>query len=288
MKDEVVGKGRISAQVVEDSITPSGSRLTTLQLTYPRFILAELNTHRVFSRNSSSSRAIPVSKMMDMVHHSPAMPVHWGKNEKGMQAREELESFEKRQAITCWISASERAIEFAKQMVTLGVHKQVVNRLLEPFQFTKTVLTSSEWDNFFELRHHEDADPNFFELARVIYIARQASMPVLLKPGEWHLPYVMDSERKILTKRERVIASTARCCRVSYLKHDGTNSTLKEDLDLHERLVGAQPRHSSPAEHQATPKGWFTSKRYSGNFSQDWVQYRKLIEFGKVASFLGK
>jgi hypothetical protein len=284
---EVVGKGRITAQVVEDSINKKGVRLTTLQLTYPRFILAELNTHRVFSRSTSSSRAIPTSKMIDQVYHSPAMPVHWGRNQKGMQAKEELDEFERRQAVSCWLGASKRATEHARLMSGTGVHKQVVNRILEPFLFAKTVITGTDWDNFFELRYHEDSDPNFFELARVIYTARDRSVPKLLKPGEWHVPYITDSERISLTLLEQVKTSSARCCRVSYLKHDGSFSTLKEDFELHDRLVGAVPRHSSPCEHQATPKGLFTFRKYSGNFDSSWVQYRKLIERRKVDNFLG-
>ncbi len=284
---EVTGKGRISATVIEDSISPKGVRLTTLQLVYPRFILAELNTHRVFSRSSASSRAIPTSKMIDAVSNSPAMPVHWGKNERGMQAKSELDEYDKRQAISCWLEASRRATETARLMAGTGVHKQVVNRILEPYMFAHTVVTSTEWSNFFELRLHEDADPNFYELARVIDMAMNGSYPRLLKPGQWHLPYVTDSEREFLSKKEAVMVSTARCCRVSYMKHDGNHSTLKEDIELHQRLVGANPKHSSPAEHQATPRGLFGSKKYAGNFSNSWVQYRKLIEFRKVDWFLG-
>lgn len=291
MNEEIVGKGHISAKVIEDSINSSGVRLITYQLLYPRFILAEVNTHRVFSRSSSSSRAIPVQKMIDQVSMKPAMPIHWGKNQKGMQAKEELEDFDKRQAMSTWLESAHRAVQSARMLASTGAHKQIVNRVLEPFQFTSTVLTSTFYDNFYELRYHEDAQPEFYELARVMHIAGVVSTPKELVSGQWHLPYITENERKSLSLKEQVTASTARCCRVSYLKHDGTFSTLAEDLELHDRLVGSIPRHSSPAEHQATPKGFMdrllTGSKYSGNFDKTWIQYRKVIEAVKVDKYVG-
>jgi thymidylate synthase ThyX len=82
----------ISAKIIADSISESeyGDRITTFELEYPRFIHGELMTHRLFSRNAASSRAIPINKMMDQVLTAPAMPVEWGLNKSGMQAEEML------------------------------------------------------------------------------------------------------------------------------------------------------------------------------------------------------
>lgn len=299
----------IEAKVIADSISPVGKRLTTLQLVYPRFIHAEFMTHRVFSRNASSSRAIPVARMIQQVWNNPAMPIHWGKNQARMQAKKELigEDLECTQA--SWMGAARDATRHATWMMLVGAHKQIVNRILEPFQHIHVVVTATEWDNFFELRLHEDAQPEIHELARVMKEAMDASTPVLLQPGEWHLPYVTvedtgafgaisgylncrdikqwrDSADKVWAVARQV--SAARCCRVSYLKHDGTNSTIEEDLALCERLAGARPIHASPFEHQATPDmmvpdidcgaHWQRSDLH-GNFV-GWVQHRKLIEQG--------
>lgn len=283
----------IEAKIIADSVSEEGKRITTLQLTYPRFIHSEFMTHRVFSRNASSSRAIPVKRMLEMVRNDPAMPVHWGKNQPGMQAHEQLVGVELDTAKALWIDAAESAAEIVEHMMGLGLHKQVANRILEPFQWIHVVLTATEFDNWDELRHHADADPNIYELARVIKVARNESTPKLLLPGEWHLPYITDRDRlEVAALREeppmellRKI-SAARCCRVSYLKHDGRPSTIEEDLALCDRLVGARPLHASPFEHQATPdqrlqkpngEFWWANGHLHGNFV-GWIQSRKLIE----------
>jgi thymidylate synthase ThyX len=296
----------IQAKVIADSISAEGKRLTTLQLTYPRFVHAEFLTHRVFSRNASSSRAIPVAKMIEQVRNDPAMPVHWGKNQPGMQAHEQLVGVELDTAKTLWIEAAESAAEIVEHMMGLGLHKQVANRILEPFQWIHVVLTATEFDNWDELRHHADADPNIYELARVIKIARNESTPKLLQPGEWHLPYVTDDDTAQIARhlidqgnctleawdldRQTELlrkVSAARCCRVSYLKHDGHPSTVQEDLALCDRLAGARPIHASPFEHQAAPDVLVPGARgqmsrwnrpeLHGNFV-GWIQHRKLIE----------
>jgi thymidylate synthase ThyX len=192
------GLGNISVKVVADSI--GDTRITTLQLVYPRFILAELNTHRVFSRNSSSSRAIPINKMIEMVRKNPAMPIHWGKNQPGMQAKKELDEEDKVNVQALWLEAADRMTQIALEMNDYGCHKQVVNRILEPFQFMNTIVTSTEWDNFFKLRDHEDAQPEIRELAQCMKKAIESSTPINRSSGNgkdaWHLPYVTDEERK--------------------------------------------------------------------------------------------
>lgn len=303
----------ITVKVIEDSVSEAGDRLTTLQLLYPRFIHAELLTHRVFSRNASSSRAIPVKKMIEMIRNEPAMPIHWGKNQPGMQAAEELDDFHKKEVQGAWLLAAQNAATVAEQMMDLGLHKQVANRILEPFQHISVVLTATEFDNWRELRRHTDAQPEIQHLATEIDIRMNASTPKLLAYGDWHLPYITVEDISALYEagygdEETLDAlkkiSAARCCRVSYLKHDGTKSDLNEDLALCYRLAAARPIHASPFEHQATPMPDVEPRIYfngggdvevksfvpegvshidmdgyawSGNF-KGWIQNRKLIE----------
>lgn len=279
----------IEAKVIADSISEAGKRIATLQLIYPRFIHSEFMTHRVFSRNASSSRAIPVAKMLEQVRNNPAMPIHWGKNQAGMQAKEELDEYHRLGAQTDWLNAAADAAKWAEHMVSLGLHKQVANRILEPFQHIQVVMTTTEFINFFELRAHIDAQPEIQELAVQMLRALDDSTPRLLPPGEWHLPYIHDVERAGLPIEVLKKVSAARCCRVSYLKHDGSNSSIQEDLDLCEKLIGARPLHASPFEHQATPdelevvetdiaitQEWQRPDLH-GNFV-GWIQHRKLIE----------
>lgn len=303
----------ITVKVIADSISEAGDRLTTLQLLYPRFIHAELMTHRVFSRNASSSRAIPVKKMIEMIRNEPAMPIHWGLNQPGMQANEQLTGKLLDAAQDAWLRAARSAANYAEEMQQIGLHKQVANRVLEPFQHISVVLTATEFDNWRELRRHTDAQPEIQHLATEIDIQRDRSTPKLLACGDWHLPYITVEDISALYEagygdEEALDAlkkiSAARCCRVSYLKHDGTKSDLNEDLALCYRLAAARPIHASPFEHQATPMpdvepriyfnggGDVEVKSYvpegvshidmdgyawSGNF-KGWIQNRKLIE----------
>lgn len=279
----------MQVKIIADSCSHEGKRIITFQLRYPRFIHSEVMTHRVFSRNASSSRAIPVIKLINQVEADPAMPVHWGKNQAGMQAWEEVDDETKELAREAWLIAAKNAVESARFMaVDLNLHKQVVNRILEPFQFIEVVLTATSYDNFFELRHHEDADPTIFALTALMKAEIQKSTPVLLGPNEWHLPYITDAERERYSTDILLQVSAARCCRVSYLRHDGEAPDVQKDIRLCEKLVGSEPLHASPFEHQATPdirnpwlvklfKGEWQNKHLHGNFD-GFVQHRKLIE----------
>lgn len=289
---EVEGKGGIYGKVVADSIA-NGIRITTMELCYPRFIHAEFMTHRMFSRNASSSRAIPVARMLEQVINNPAMPIHWGKNQPGMQAREELEERTKNDAKFLWSDASSDAAWTADALLELGAHKQIVNRITEPYQFIKVVVTATEWDNFFALRLHPDAQPEIQELARVMKEAMNMSTPKALSVGEWHIPYVGDgsSSCRLTADHSSIKASVARCARVSYLNHDNSNPDIEKDVALHDMLKEAW--HMSPFEHVATPmegtagylvheepKGVTHMTRggalWSGNF-RGWIQYRQLL-----------
>lgn len=284
----------ISAKVVADSISESGKRITTLQVKFHRFCLPEFNTHRVFSRNFSSSRAIPTKKLLEQVRNDPAMPVHWGKNQPGMQASEELDEYHKKIARGEWINAAKSAADHAELLAHYGAHKQIVNRIIEPYLWANGIVTSTEWDNWDDLRRHEDAQPEIHELACRIHEAKSASIPRLLKAGQWHLPYISEEEMndpffKIEANQNMLQKiSAARCCRVSYLKHDGTAPNIDDDLALFQRLAGAVPKHYSPLEHQATPDEIVPGNRMAmaswkhpelhGNF-KGWCQYRRMDEF---------
>lgn len=290
----------ISAKVIKDSISPNGVRITTLELEYPRIIHSELMTHRVFSRNSASSRAIPVSKVIELVESNPAMPVHWGKNQAGMQAKEELDNLTKESVRLLWLEAAKQAVSIAKLMTSMGTHKQVVNRILEPFQHMKVVLTSTEWANWDWLRDHPDADPTICTLAKEIKNARGESVPVFLNYGEWHLPYVevgdsngdqvyWDEDHNSITLEQARMVSASCCAQVSYRKQD---TSVDKAENIFKRLIESEPCHASPVEHIATPIKYSDTameifqdgvthrdKNYdlwSGNF-RGWVQFRQLI-----------
>lgn len=269
----------IQAKVIADSVSTAGVRITTLELQYQRFFHSELMTHRVFSRNAMSSRAIPVAKMIEQVRTNPAMPIHWGLNQPGMQSHQELEQPHKVRVQSLWQEAAEAAAVLAEKMSAEGAHKQLVNRILEPFQWMRTLVTSTEWTNFFELRAHPDAQPEFHELALQMQAVMVSSEPVLRAPsnevGSWHLPYILDSERALYRSDILVKLSTARCARVSYLTHDGETPDVQKDLALYDRLVGSRPLHASPAEHQARASsfGHHRSRNFTG-----WTQHRQLLE----------
>lgn len=280
----------ISVQVIADSISSYRKRLTTILATYPRFIHAEVMTHRVFSRNASSSRAIPFVKLRDEILSGTAMPIHWGKNQPGMQAFEEHDALVKLPSYMggtevlpklAWEMTAGIAMDIASSFWDAGYHKQIVNRLVEPFSHIHVVITSTEWDNFFGLRCHPDAQPEIRELADQIKAAMDESTPVHLEKGEWHLPFVTDADwqeavlvaadnaalisveesepvetmhhddtdvLKILLK-----VSSARCARTSYRTFDGKVSTVAADVALCDKLTKSRPIHSSPFEHQGTP-----------------------------------
>ena len=275
----------IEAKIIADSTTKEGKRITTMQVKFHRFILPEFNTHRVFSRNFSSSRAIPTAKLLEQVKKDPAMPVHWGKNQPGMQANEELDQLQKEAVRMAWVAGAQEAAARANVIAQQGAHKQIVNRLIEPFLWANGIVTSTEWDNWFELRAHEDAQPEIHELALRMREAMEGSTPQVLEHGQWHLPYILDHERddahfhKKENKDLLIKISAARCCRVSYLKHDGNIPNIDEDLALFDRLAGAVPLHASPLEHQATPfpDEIHVDGALSGNF-KGWIQYRKIWE----------
>ena len=263
-----------SVKILCDSSAPSGKRLTTWELTYPRFVHAELMTHRLFSRNSASSRAIPVEKFVERVKADPAMPIFWGKHQAGMQAYKELDENAKEEAERLWLEARDQALEFAEMLKNLGLHKQIVNRILEPWLFITVILSATEFDNFFHLRNHHAAQPEIAFIAKQMWHLYHAEQPREVPEGAWHLPFVTAEERLGCDTDTLKKISTGRCARVSYLTHDGRRD-LQKDIELHDKLCAGpatgEPGHWSPFEHVARALAEPTK---SGNFI-GWHQYRK-------------
>jgi len=187
-RGEVMG---FKAEIILDSIH-NGSRLTTMEVTYPRIILAEMNTHRMFSRNTASSRAIPIKKMIQRVSDDPFIPIYWGKNQPGMQASEELNEIDRSYCREVWIEDMNSAVASASLMSERGAHKQIVNRLLEPWMWVTQIITATEWTNFFSLRCHPDAQPEMQHIARMMEKLYRDNKPM---PRKRHLPYVMLSDQ---------------------------------------------------------------------------------------------
>ena len=290
----------ITATVVQDSIA-NGVRITTLELEYPRFIHAEVLTHRQFSRNSASSRAVPVDDMLQLVSANPAEPVFWGKAQQGMQAREEID--DTHVAVTYWNAARYSALDYAETLKGLGLHKQIVNRVTEPFQMIRVVVTSTEWANFFELRDHEDAQPEIQTLAKAMGQAFLESKPMQLNTGDWHVPYVTRHQDEsgqvfygddtILDRASARLISASCCAQVSYRLQD---KSLQKAERIAQRLLKARPWHASPFEHQATPmrSGSFLdieqgvthmdtlNTLWSANF-RSWIQHRQLLEQAQIS-----
>lgn len=255
------------AKVILDS-TYNGNRLTTLELEYPRYIHSELMTHRVFSRNASSTRAIPVDKYINNLSTNPVYPIFMA-NQPGMQADIELKHEVLDEAYWIWSEARESAIRHARGLLRLGVHKQIANRILEPFSTIKVIVSATEWDNFFRLRISPDAQQEIQLLAISIKKAMDDSTPIKLDIGHWHLPYIRSWEEGMeLSKLKKI--SAARCARVSYLNQDKLVEYDKDE-ELHDRLI--ESRHASPFEHQATPN---PDDNITGNFVH-WNQYRYYI-----------
>lgn len=252
----------ISAKVVCDSISEQGIRLTTFEIEYPRIVMSEFNTHRAVSKNSSSSRAIPVSKMLEHTQNINLKPIYFGSKKSGMQAGDELDGNDLINAKLFWEAALFDAITWATELDELGVAKEVCNRLVEPFQLVKVVCTATDWDNFFNLRLHPDADPNICMLAYKMYEAMQESKPIELKAGEWHLPFVnvgwngkgemcyADDDFNFVELEQAIKLSAASCASVSY-RIEGM--TLEKADKIFDMLIKAEVIHSSPFEHLATP-----------------------------------
>jgi len=306
----------ISARIIADSThSDTGTRIITWELEYPRFIHAEFMTHRLFSRNAASSRAIPVKRAIELILENTARPTHWGKNQPGMSAKEENTALIPNEELPfagetktvgllarekLWDLARDCAIMVARAFDKAGYHKQIVNRLLEPFSHIKVVMTTTEDDNWFWLRKHPDAQPEIQRLAEAMWVEKQNSTTNMLVPGEWHVPYYGDAgfwepyqnnsegvmvDRHGHTLKDALAISSSCCAQVSYRRLD---DSLEKAYEIYNRLVESKPVHASPFEHQATPIDLDSDVMegvthfdcdgmpWSGNF-RHFVQHRHLI-----------
>lgn len=285
----------ISAKVIADSINEQGKRITTFELEFHRYILSEMNTHRVASKNTASSRAIPIRKVIEAVRTNPAVPVYFGSHQVGMQAGAELPEQAKAEAKRIWLEQAEQACKTAEQLTALGGAKEWVNRILEPYTFIKQVFTSTEYNNFFALRDSEYAQPEIRDLARKMKALYEAGKPKFLKKGYWHLPYVkteecdnvqiyFDYDGNQIALEQALKLSASLVAQTSFRLQ---NSSQEKAEDIFKKLIESKPVHASPTEAQAM--SWDSSKHVgwtqfhnnglpgSGNL-QGWIQYRQLIK----------
>jgi hypothetical protein len=302
----VKGSGCIQASLIKHSTHGvTGREILTYVVDFNRFFLAEVNTHRALTKSGASSRAIPLAAMIDTIRNAPAMPVYWGKNEPGMKARAELEPNVKEQAEQIWLDAIKDAIKHANRMGEIGAHKQLANRITELGMMQRMVITGTDWNNFFWLRDHPDAQPEFRELSRVMFEAKNQSVPDILYPGEWHTPFV-HTQRDLLDKwsyfdsnlqeidvdvAKKISASC--CAQASFRKSDDSIEKANKIFDMLHLGSDTEPSHASPTEHQASPmetsfdmndewpEGITHMARdkktfFSGNL-REWIQYRQLI-----------
>lgn len=271
---KVRGLNGISAEVVQDSISPDGKRVTSLNLKYGLIIHAEHLRHRLLSNSVASQRAIPMKKIRQQVLKEPYVPVWFGAQQKGMVADKEVGN--KSIARQLWLTARYPAC-FAHWIAEkIGAHKEWSNRLLNPWQFVQQTVTATEWDNYFELRIHKDAQKDIQEISRCIKKALDKSEPVTLYPGEYHVPYVQrsrlcgdgvmqyfDNDGARLTVEQAIKASAARVARSSYNNHDKSDANFKTDEELYQMLIESNPKHLSPAEAQCTPMKICNVARYN-------------------------
>lgn len=310
--DNSIVAGYVKASIIADSVNSTNNRLTTFILEYPRFIHSEFMTHRLLSRNAESSRAVPVNKLIENIMEEPAIPMYWGKNKSGMQADSENDSFIKTDNDNimiprheAWLKSRDDSIKWAQRFNDAGYHKQIVNRILEPYKMMKVICSATEYDNFFWLRCHKDAQPEIRQLAEIMYECYKQSKPNIIRDGDYHLPFINDAiyeecEKYVkdnntpysmldLTK----MVSASCCAQVSYRRND---TSIEKALNIYDHLVKSQPIHASPFEHQARPItnkdkiSFLTSDNnntgithmsrdntlWSGNF-RGWIQHRHEI-----------
>jgi len=298
---------KISAKIITHSISPDNVELITYEIVLPKVLLAEFNTHRMLSKNLSSSRAIPTKAFIEVDSFEP---LYYGKNQAGMVAADErLVDEDLQHAQQTWKFAIDECKNASSYLATLGLHKQWANRPNDWHTMARGIASGTEWDNFFYLRNHDDAQPEIHELARLMLEAKNASTPFMLHPGEWHLPYIelfkyketkelgyftdKDGAPNILTLEDAKKISVSCCAQVSYRKQDDSLEKAERVYAMLNIGSTTKPNHSSPLEHLATPMRLLRGKTgawedgvthmdrrgilWSANF-QGWVQYRKLIE----------
>jgi hypothetical protein len=289
-----MSKDLMFAKIIADSVSLGGKRITTFHLHYPRFIHAEVMTHRELSRNGRSSRAVPLKTTIQEVIDTPVIPWHWHKNQPGMSGSIEWDEpinlgptdfdfdgtayysdipYSKEEA---WLAARDAVVDVVEGFANAEYHKQVPNRLLEPYMWMDLLVTATNWNNMFYLRTDKGSvEPHFYDLVQLIIEALNESSPVMVKDGNWHLPYITPFEIDTYDTDTLIKISVARCARISYTPFDG-NGSIERELDRYSKLIDSRPIHASPSEHQATPDDLSLNTPLWGNF-KNWIQYRKTI-----------
>ena len=279
-----------SAKIIEASkCIQTGALLLTFELFLPRCILAEANTHRKHSKNTGSSRAIPIIRMLKDIMRSPFVPLYWGANKAGMQSHVQLPVWKRVLCNLLWVTHRYFTYFTVRALNALGLHKQWSNRLFEPHSYVRQVVTTSDcFSNFMALRHHGDAQPEIIYLAilmrqELIRMEKTKSWrkvnanDVKANAYNWHLPYVTELERRQYKTHPMFLAkiSAARCARTSYLTQEGIVPQLEREIKTVEKLVKSDPIHASPFEHQAYPtvNGETNSRNFEG-----FRQYREVFE----------
>lgn len=286
---------KIEAKIIAGSISPQGIPIATWVATFPRHILAELNTHRMLSRNSASSRAIPFQKMVEKVQTDPFIPIRWMKEHTGMQGTEYITNENEIEYLNnLWLKGRRIAIEQALLLNNTGISKQHVNRVLEPFMWHTAIITATEIENFTALRDDPGTEIHFQELAHQMLTTWNEYEFKPLKAGEWHMPFgdQIDDDRlfqaigvtktngwqpyvtlellnPLIVERTKIEIATARCARISYGTFEGKDD-YEADIKLHDRLAASG--HWSPFEHCAQAmsqeefygyvRGWTTYQQY--------------------------
>jgi hypothetical protein len=270
--------GGYRASVLLDSVSPAGARITTMEWRYPRFIHAEVMTYRMLSRNTSSSRAIPLKKMIGQVWHDPAYPVYWGRNQSGMQAREELIGLRRWMAKKLWYAGRYPALLGALAMNLVGIHKQIANRPLEPWMWITLVVTGSPvaFENVWRQRCHPDAQPEFFLVANLARTCYNGSVPV---ERTLHAPFADHMDNGSINRGLIKRVSTARAARTSYVVHGRVERSMSADIALYRRLhldsSDGEVPHTSPAEHVLTAH---EDPNYRSGNAIGWVQHREEVD----------
>lgn len=284
-----------SAEIIKDSVNPIGDRVTTYLVTFPRYLLAEFNTHRMLSRNAASSRAIPAKKMLEMIRTNPVIPAYWGANQAGMQSQSLLTKENQDAAEHQWLAMRDEMLSGVESLEAIGLHKQWTNRPLETWMHVTVLATGTDWHNFFALRAHEAAHPDFMQLAFRMLNVYLKSKPNRLHWGDWHLPFEENMPAG-LDEATKLKVAVARAARLSYLTFEG-EINVDKDMELHDRLLINSPKHASPGEHQAKAEkeitlevpdpllpgekkivssGYSISGYHQGNLT-GWTQYRKML-----------
>jgi thymidylate synthase ThyX len=296
MYPTITGKGCEISVVEASQSVQTDQKLITFVCKYWRAVHAEMLTHRDFSRNASSTRAIPTAKLIEQIRTNPAGPVFWGKNQSGMQAVEECTALVEHPVTGEWLSreeawkeAANSAAGWAEAFTDAGYHKQIAGRITEPFGWITVVITATSWDNFYALRAHADAQPEIQDVAETM-LRIIGDVPVRLidsadfsDQAAWHLPFVSLDERHKFAVPLLLAMSAARSARTSYLTHDKKNPSWEQDEFLYRRLVESTPLHASPLEHQAGNSG---KNERCRNYTGGWTQHRALLESaGSIEAF---